>query len=104
MRSNIEQEPHGAAQTAADRWNAVVALKGATTVLADAGRPNCGNTRAAMPAWPSPGSGDTLAGIIAGAAGSRRFAGTGCGLGRSAARGRRRTTGAALRPAGLPGA
>lgn len=65
MRSSIEQEPHGAAQAAADRWNAVVALKGATTVLATPDgklwQHQGGNAGLAIS-----GSGDTLAGIIAG--------------------------------------
>ena len=64
-RSTIEQEPQRAAQAAAQRWNAVVALKGATTVLATPGgqlwQHQGGNAGLAIS-----GSGDTLAGIIAG--------------------------------------
>ncbi|WP_028102894.1 NAD(P)H-hydrate dehydratase [Pseudoduganella violaceinigra] len=65
VRRNIEQEPHGAAQAAAERWNAVVALKGATTVLAAPGgtlwQHQGGNAGLGIS-----GSGDVLAGIIAG--------------------------------------
>lgn len=65
VRSNIEQEPHGAALAAAERWHAVVALKGATTVLAAPDgklwQHQGGNAGLAIS-----GSGDTLAGIIAG--------------------------------------
>ena len=64
-RSSIEQDPHGAALAAAARWNAVVALKGASTVLATPDgklwRHRGGNAGLAIS-----GSGDTLAGIIAG--------------------------------------
>ncbi|WP_426342149.1 NAD(P)H-hydrate dehydratase [Pseudoduganella sp. S-14] len=65
VRGNIEREPHGAAQAAAGRWNAVLALKGATTVLATPDgklwQHQGGNAGLAIS-----GSGDTLAGIIAG--------------------------------------
>jgi hydroxyethylthiazole kinase-like uncharacterized protein yjeF len=64
-RGAIEQDPHGAALAAAKRWNAVVALKGATTVLAmpdgKLWQHQGGNAGLAIS-----GSGDTLAGIIAG--------------------------------------
>lgn len=64
-RHHIEQEPLGAALTAAERWNAVVALKGATTVLAapdgSLWQHQGGNAGLAIS-----GSGDVLAGIIAG--------------------------------------
>ena len=55
------------ARSVAEQWNAVVVLKGATTVVA-APDGACGNTTS--PTWDSPisGSGDTLAGIIAGLA------------------------------------
>ena len=64
-RNQIEQDPQGAARSAADRWNAVVALKGATTVLATPDgqlwQHQGGNAGLAIS-----GSGDTLAGIIVG--------------------------------------
>ncbi len=67
QRNAIEQEPHAAAAQAAARWNAVVALKGATTVLAAPGgklwQHQGGNVGLAIS-----GSGDALAGIIAGLA------------------------------------
>jgi len=66
-RQQIEQDPHAAASQAAARWNAVVALKGATTVLAAPGgklwQHQGGNVGLAIS-----GSGDVLAGIIAGLA------------------------------------
>jgi hydroxyethylthiazole kinase-like uncharacterized protein yjeF len=66
-RSSIEQDPQSAATQAASRWNAVVALKGATTVLAAPGgklwQHQGGNVGLAIS-----GSGDVLAGIIAGLA------------------------------------
>lgn len=65
MRGQIEREQHGSALSAAERWNAVVALKGATTVLATPDgklwQHRGGNAGLAIS-----GSGDTLAGIIAG--------------------------------------
>lgn len=64
-RGSIEQDPHGAALAAAGHWNAVVALKGATTVLATPQgklwQHQGGNAGLAIS-----GSGDTLAGLIAG--------------------------------------
>lgn len=67
QRSTIEHEPQAAAAQAAARWNAVVALKGATTVLAAPGgklwQHQGGNVGLAIS-----GSGDVLAGIIAGLA------------------------------------
>ncbi|MYN05407.1 NAD(P)H-hydrate dehydratase [Pseudoduganella sp. DS3] len=64
-RAAIEQAPHDAARAAAERWNAVVALKGATTVLAapdgSLWQHQGGNAGLAIS-----GSGDVLAGIIAG--------------------------------------
>jgi len=66
-RAQVEQDPHAAAGQAAARWNAVVALKGATTVLAAPGgklwQHQGGNVGLAIS-----GSGDVLAGIIAGLA------------------------------------
>ncbi|XLZ72371.1 NAD(P)H-hydrate dehydratase [Massilia sp. SR12] len=64
-REHIAQAPHAAAQAAAGRWNAVVALKGATTVLAAPDgalwQHQGGNAGLGIS-----GSGDVLAGIIAG--------------------------------------
>ena len=66
-KDDINQNPQQAASEAADRWNAVVALKGATTVIAAPGgalwQHQGGNVGLAIS-----GSGDTLAGIIAGLA------------------------------------
>lgn len=63
----IVADPHGAAIEAAQRWNAVVALKGALTVIAtpdgQAWSHEGGNVGLAIS-----GSGDTLAGIITGLA------------------------------------
>jgi hydroxyethylthiazole kinase-like uncharacterized protein yjeF len=63
----VVADPHAAAINAAQRWDAVVALKGATTFIATpAGRTwrhEGGNIGLAVS-----GSGDTLAGIIAGLA------------------------------------
>jgi len=64
-RHSIEQDPHHAALAAAGHWNAVVALKGATTILSTpdgkSWQHQGGNAGLAIS-----GSGDTLAGIIAG--------------------------------------
>lgn len=66
-KDEINQDPQQAAKQAADTWNAVVALKGATTVIAAPGgalwQHQGGNVGLAIS-----GSGDTLAGIIAGLA------------------------------------
>ncbi len=66
-KADIAADPHGAALAAARRWNAVVALKGATTVIAaPEGRRwqhEGGNIGLAIS-----GSGDVLAGIIVGLA------------------------------------
>lgn len=66
-KDDINQDPQQAAREAADTWNAVVALKGATTVIAAPGgalwQHQGGNVGLAIS-----GSGDTLAGIIAGLA------------------------------------
>lgn len=66
-RETIEASPTDAARQAADRWNAVVVLKGAITVVATPGgrlwthdKPN--------PGLAISGSGDALAGVIAGLA------------------------------------
>lgn len=64
-KEDILSDPAGAAVAAAQRWNAVVAVKGATTVIASPGGQlwlheggNCGLATS--------GSGDTLAGAIGG--------------------------------------
>jgi hydroxyethylthiazole kinase-like uncharacterized protein yjeF len=64
-KQSVLAEPHAAASNAAHRWNAVIALKGATTFIA---RPDgrawvhdAGNAGLA-----TAGSGDVLAGLIAG--------------------------------------
>ncbi len=66
-KEDIVADPHQAARRAAQRWNAVVALKGALTVVAAPGgtlwQQHGGNVGLAIS-----GSGDTLAGIIAGLA------------------------------------
>lgn len=66
-KEDIAADPLGAAQQAARRWNAVVALKGALTVIAAPGgalwQQHGGNVGLAIS-----GSGDALAGIIAGLA------------------------------------
>jgi ADP-dependent NAD(P)H-hydrate dehydratase len=69
------------AEDMAQRWNAVVALKGARTVIAtprgERWQHEGGNVGLA-----TSGSGDVLAGIIAGPGGARRRAGPGRRLGR----------------------
>ena len=66
-KASISADPGEAARCAARRWNACVALKGATTYIAAPGgalwRHEGGNVGLA-----TSGSGDTLAGIIAGLA------------------------------------
>lgn len=66
-KAAVEADPCTAAQTAARRWNALVALKGATTFIAAADgrlwRHDGGNVGLAVS-----GSGDVLSGIIAGLA------------------------------------
>ena len=66
-KDQIAKMPLDAARGAAQRWNAVVALKGATTFIASpdgrAWKHEGGNIGLAVS-----GSGDTLAGIIAGLA------------------------------------
>jgi hydroxyethylthiazole kinase-like uncharacterized protein yjeF len=66
-KDDIRAQPDAAARLAAQRWQATVALKGALTVIADANnrewRHQGGNTGLAIS-----GSGDVLAGIIAGLA------------------------------------
>jgi ADP-dependent NAD(P)H-hydrate dehydratase len=66
-KKNIEAKPKLSVRDAAKRWNAVVALKGATTLIAAPGgqlwQHDGGNIGLAIS-----GSGDTLSGIIAGLA------------------------------------
>lgn len=66
-KQDIQGDPHQAARRAARRWHAVVALKGALTVIAAPDgtlwQQHGGNVGLAIS-----GSGDTLAGIIAGLA------------------------------------
>lgn len=66
-KDEVAADPRAAALAAAQRWNAIVALKGATTVIAAPGgqhwRHEGGNIGLAIS-----GSGDALAGIIAGLA------------------------------------
>lgn len=66
-KADIQAQPEAAARLAAQRWQATVVLKGALTVIADAGarqwRHQGGNTGLAIS-----GSGDVLAGIITGLA------------------------------------
>ena len=66
-KQTVSADPQGTALEAARRWNAVVALKGATTVIATPdGRlwTHCGGEAGLA----TSGSGDTLAGIIGGLA------------------------------------
>lgn len=66
-KSSVSANPHRAAKAAARRWNAVVALKGASTFIAVPNgrvwRHDGGNVGLAIS-----GSGDVLAGLIAGLA------------------------------------
>ena len=63
----VEADPAGAAREAARRWNAIVAVKGATTIIA---APDGRTWRHAggHVGLATSGSGDTLAGIVAGLA------------------------------------
>lgn len=63
----ILADPLRAAREAARRWNAVVALKGATTVIATP-RDDCWRHEGGHPGLATSGSGDVLAGLIAGLA------------------------------------
>lgn len=66
-KAEVTADPEGAVVEAARRWNAVVALKGATTLIAT---PQGGRWRhaAGHPGLATSGSGDVLAGVIAGLA------------------------------------
>ncbi|MEJ8836938.1 NAD(P)H-hydrate dehydratase [Ramlibacter sp. AN1133] len=66
-KEDLQEEPQSCACRRAAAWNAVVALKGATTCIARAdGR--CWIHRTHAPGLATSGSGDVLAGIIAGLA------------------------------------
>lgn len=66
-KEEVLADPAQAALTAAQRWNATVALKGATTLIAT---PHGAGWRhaASQPGLATSGSGDVLAGVIAGLA------------------------------------
>jgi NAD(P)H-hydrate epimerase len=70
-----------AASEAAARWNQVVVLKGANTVVASP-QGELLRSSVASPALATAGSGDVLAGVIAAfvAAGSEPFVAAGCGV------------------------
>ena len=66
-KEDVERQPVEAAMRQASKWNAVVALKGASTCIAPpAGRPWM--HEASIPGLGTSGSGDVLAGIAAGLA------------------------------------
>jgi ADP-dependent NAD(P)H-hydrate dehydratase len=64
-KQEVLADPEQAAISAAQRWNSVVALKGATTLIAT---PSAGRWRheEGQPGLATSGSGDVLAGLIAG--------------------------------------
>ena len=66
-KEDVTADPEAAVLEAATRWNATVALKGATTLMAT---PDGGRWRhaAGHPGLATSGSGDVLAGVIAGLA------------------------------------
>jgi hydroxyethylthiazole kinase-like uncharacterized protein yjeF len=66
-KEEILADPLRAAGEAARRWNAVVAIKGATTVIATP-RGDCWRHEGGHPGLATSGSGDVLAGLIAGLA------------------------------------
>lgn len=66
-KEEILADPLRAARGAARRWNAVIALKGATTVIATP-RHDCWRHEGGHPGLATSGSGDVLAGLIAGLA------------------------------------
>jgi len=66
-KEEIVADPLGAGHEAARRWNAVVAVKGATTLIATPGG-GCWRHEGGHPGLATSGSGDVLAGLIAGLA------------------------------------
>jgi ADP-dependent NAD(P)H-hydrate dehydratase len=64
-KDEVTREPQRIALSAASRWNAVVALKGAVTWIATPGG-QCWRHAADEPGLATSGSGDVLAGLIAG--------------------------------------
>lgn len=64
-KEDIAADPQAAALRACQAWNATVALKGATTVIA-APQGGCWRHEASHPGLATSGSGDVLAGVIAG--------------------------------------
>ncbi|UCC17024.1 MAG: NAD(P)H-hydrate dehydratase [Dehalococcoidales bacterium] len=63
--NEIQQDRLNAAEEAAQKWNQTVVLKGAYSVIASPGKPSVINP-AANPGLASAGTGDVLAGVIAG--------------------------------------
>ena len=66
-KEEVLADPLGAARDAARRWNGVVALKGATTLIATPGA-DCWGHEGGHPGLATSGAGDVLAGLIAGLA------------------------------------
>ena len=64
-KSEVQEEPHAAAVRHAVAWNAVLALKGATTCIASPDG-QAWLHRASVPGLGMSGSGDVLAGLVAG--------------------------------------
>ena len=64
-KDDVLARPERVVREAASRWNAVVALKGATTWIANP-HGDCWRHAAAHPGLATSGSGDVLAGLIAG--------------------------------------
>lgn len=66
-KDSVQDQAHGTACALARSWNAVLALKGADTVIADPAG-GCWLHRSRTPGLGTSGSGDVLAGIIGGLA------------------------------------